>query len=36
MDATLNHLKEQQMVINLEDVAWLSPLGFEYINILGH
>lgn len=35
MDAALNHLKEQQMVINPEDVARLSPLGFEHINILG-
>lgn len=35
MDAVLNHLREQQMVINSEDVTRLSPLGFEHINILG-
>jgi TnpA family transposase len=35
MDTALNHLREQQMVINPSDVARLSPLGFEHINILG-
>jgi TnpA family transposase len=35
MDAALNHLREQNSVINPEDVARLSPLGFEHINILG-
>jgi len=35
MDGALNHLKEQHMVINPEDEARLSPLGFEHINILG-
>ena len=35
MDAALNHLRSQQMVINTEDVARLSPLGYEHINMLG-
>lgn len=35
MDAALNHLRLGQMAINAEDVARLSPLGYEHINILG-
>jgi len=34
MDAALNQLQSQQ-IIYPEDVARLSPLGFEHINILG-
>ena len=35
MDAALNHLRSQQIVINAEDIARLSPLGYEHINMLG-
>ena len=35
MDAALNHLRLGQMIINPEDIARLSPLGYEHINMLG-
>jgi TnpA family transposase len=35
MDAALNHLRSEQMIVNASDVARLSPLGYEHINILG-
>ena len=35
MDAALNHLRSQQIVINAEDIARLSPLGYDHINIFG-
>jgi len=35
MDAALNHLRSESMVIHAEDISRLSPLGYQHINILG-
>ena len=35
MDAALNHLRAEGFDVRGEDVARLSPLGFEHINMLG-
>lgn len=35
MDAALKHLKANGVEVRAEDVARLSPLGFEHINFLG-
>jgi TnpA family transposase len=34
MDAALNYLRSEQMVINTEDISRLSPLAYQHINIL--
>ncbi len=35
MDAALNQLRAEGFDVRDEDVARLSPLGFEHINMLG-
>ena len=35
MDAALNQLRAKSFDVRAEDVARLSPLGFEHINMLG-
>ena len=35
MDAALNQLRAEGFDVRPEDVARLSPLGFEHINMLG-
>ncbi len=35
MDAALAQLRDEGFDVRLEDVARLSPLGFEHINMLG-
>lgn len=35
MDAALNQLRHAQIATGTEDIARLSPLGYEHINILG-
>ena len=35
MDAALNQLRAEGFDVREEDVARLSPLGFEHINMLG-
>ena len=35
MDAALEQLRQEGYPVNPEDVARLSPLGFEHINLLG-
>lgn len=35
MDAAINHLRNQDLMINPEDIGRLSPLGYEHINMLG-
>jgi Tn3 transposase DDE domain len=35
MDAALNHLRADGFDVRDTDVARLSPLGFDYINMLG-
>jgi hypothetical protein len=35
MDAALERLRREDYTVNPEDVARLSPLGFEHINLLG-
>ena len=35
MDAALNQLRAESFDVREEDVARLSPLGFEHINMLG-
>jgi hypothetical protein len=34
-DAALNHLRGRGVTVKAEDVARLSPLGWEHINLLG-
>jgi TnpA family transposase len=36
MDAVIKHLRQQGFAVRDEDLARLSPLGFEHINMLGH
>lgn len=36
MQASLDHLREQDTEIKEEDEARLSPLGYKYVNMLGH
>lgn len=36
MQASLDHLREQSVKINVEDEARLSPLASKHINMLGH
>jgi hypothetical protein len=35
MDAALDRLRAEGHDVRREDVAWLSPLGFDHINMLG-
>ena len=35
MDAALNQLRAEGFDVRVEDVARLSPLGFDHINMLG-
>ncbi|MBV8956855.1 MAG: transposase, partial [Solirubrobacterales bacterium] len=35
MDAALRHLRESGVEVDPEDVAHLSPLGFDHINLIG-
>ncbi len=35
MDAALKHLRAESFDVRAEDVARLSPLGFDHINMLG-
>ena len=35
MDAALNQLRAEGFDVRAEDVARLSPLGFDHINMLG-
>ncbi len=35
MEAALSQLRAEDFDVRAEDVAWLSPLGFGHINMLG-
>ena len=35
MDAALNHLRAESFDVRNEDVARLSPLSFDHVNMLG-
>ena len=35
MDAALDQLRSESFLVRDEDVARLSPLGYEHINVLG-
>ena len=36
IESALNYAKQQQIKVNEEDVARLSPLKYEHINVLGN
>ncbi|WP_428486426.1 Tn3 family transposase [Rhodopila sp.] len=35
MDAALDLLRAEGFAVRAEDAAWLSPLGFDHINMFG-
>jgi len=36
MQAALDHISQLGQKVNVEDIARLSPLQYEHINVLGH